>query len=746
MNRPTIQATSNIDSGTGGPPVIRRPSSLRPQFAPPPLKRRASVFPSYLRLSAFICGSLFCASLACGADVIDVERGETTVSATRPARLSLDAAIAGLKTYRLGESRAAMHSLDAIARETAGKPEDRSKLVKSLAGLVASPESTSEGKAIACRLLALTGSDDVIPTLAPLLLDPGLADYARLALEQIPTPAALAALREALPKAPAKAKVGIIATLGLRRDAAAVEPLAAVLNEALAADAPLAAAAAAGLGRIGGIQASNALMTAAERAPAVVKPLLADAQLVCAETLIAAGQGADAAGVYQRIYEAADLPAPQRVAALRGLVRTADIKVIPILSAALAKGGPEALAAAPLVAELSGAAGTEAAVKQLPSLAPPVQAAVLDALANKGDRVAAPAALAAATSADPAVRAAALRALGRLGDASAVPVLVEAAATPNPAQDAARSSLDLLSDPGTDAALMKLAADAPPATKAEIFRRLAGRNAVAAVPLLLAAAQDADATLRAAAFKSLGTLARAEDVPALLTLVKRPPAAEDIDAAESALAAACGKVTPPDQRAQLVLKDLPGASPAVRASLVRVLGLVGSDAALAALRTAAKDADPAVQDAAVRALAETVEPAAAADLLDIIKSATTEKHRVLAMRGYARWASSPDRKPADRLAMCKQALPLAKTPQEQRLILAALATIKTAASLAEVAPFLEKGPLVQEACGAAVAIATPLKPTPQVTATIAKVAEVAKDATTKKAANEILEKAKKPAP
>ena len=51
-------------------------------------------------------------------------------------------------------------------------------------------------KALACKQLAIYGAKDAVPALAPLLSDPELASWARIALEAIPGPAADAALRE----------------------------------------------------------------------------------------------------------------------------------------------------------------------------------------------------------------------------------------------------------------------------------------------------------------------------------------------------------------------------------------------------------------------------------------------------------------------------------------------------------------------------------------------------------------------
>src|ERR1035437_10244846 len=53
-------------------------------------------------------------------------------------------------------------------------------------------------KAIPCKQLAIYGTKEAVPALAPLLSDPQLASWARIALEAIPAPAADDALRDAM--------------------------------------------------------------------------------------------------------------------------------------------------------------------------------------------------------------------------------------------------------------------------------------------------------------------------------------------------------------------------------------------------------------------------------------------------------------------------------------------------------------------------------------------------------------------
>lgn len=114
-------------------------------------------------------------------------------------------------------------------------------------------------KAMACRRLAVIGTKDVVPAVAALLIDERLSDYARETLEALPDQAAGAALCAALPKLKGTLQIGVINSLGRRRDSAALESLVKLIH---ATDAAVAQAASMAVGEIGGTAAARALQPA----------------------------------------------------------------------------------------------------------------------------------------------------------------------------------------------------------------------------------------------------------------------------------------------------------------------------------------------------------------------------------------------------------------------------------------------------------------------------------------------------
>jgi HEAT repeat protein len=146
-------------------------------------------------------------------------------------------------------------------------------------------------KAITCKKLAIYGTEQSVPALAPLLADKELSSWARIALEAIPGSAADAALRKALDNLQGRLLIGVINSISVRRDALAVDALTQKLSDA---DADVASAAAVALGHIGGEKAAQALTQALSNAPAGVRSSVAEGSILCAEWLLAHDSTAEA--------------------------------------------------------------------------------------------------------------------------------------------------------------------------------------------------------------------------------------------------------------------------------------------------------------------------------------------------------------------------------------------------------------------------------------------------------------------
>lgn len=181
-----------------------------------------------------------------------------------------------------------------------------------LIGIVQAPGSSVFAKNVACRRLALVGTKNAVPALAALLADAKLAHYARFALGPIPDAAVDEALRAQLGKLKGRLLVGVINTIGQRRDERAIGPLGKLLRDG---DVEVAQAAAAALGNIGGPVAARTIRDALGKAKGPLRAAVADAGLMCAESLLEGGDRRGALELYETLSRR-DIPKPVRMAAL----------------------------------------------------------------------------------------------------------------------------------------------------------------------------------------------------------------------------------------------------------------------------------------------------------------------------------------------------------------------------------------------------------------------------------------------
>jgi HEAT repeat protein len=155
-----------------------------------------------------------------------------------------------------------------------------------------------KNKADACRELARKGTREAVAPLAALLGDEKLSHMARYGLEPIPDPAVDDAFRDALDKLHGRPLVGVIGSIGVRRDTKAVERLLKFLKDN---DGEVARAAARALGRFGTSTVAKGLESALADTPVANQRAIYEGLFRCAECLAAHGQRAEALAIYDRV-------------------------------------------------------------------------------------------------------------------------------------------------------------------------------------------------------------------------------------------------------------------------------------------------------------------------------------------------------------------------------------------------------------------------------------------------------------
>jgi len=210
---------------------------------------------------------------------------------------------------------ASLAALSTMQADAAAKKETESELIAILES-----QSSRKEKADACRKLGLVGSKNAVPALAALLGDEELSHMARYGLEPIIDATVDEALREALGKLKGRPLVGVVGSLGVRRDRSAVGLLATLLDNTEADVAPTAARS---LGKIGTPEAAKALIGALGTEDAGLRVAVAEGCLDCAEQRLAEGKRDETVALCKAVAKA-DLPKHFRIAATQGMLHAQE--------------------------------------------------------------------------------------------------------------------------------------------------------------------------------------------------------------------------------------------------------------------------------------------------------------------------------------------------------------------------------------------------------------------------------------
>lgn len=600
-----------------------------------------------------------------------------------------------LSNYQFGDSRKALSSIEAIVRESLDHPRTKRDVARRLAAVLDS-DATLDAKQFVCRQLWIVGGDAEVSALAPLLERDETADMARYALQRIDGDKAAKALRSALDNTTGALRIGIVNSIGARRDAKAVDALSNLFTNT---DAGTSVAAASALGKIGGKPSAAAIAVALPGTDGAVRTALLDAYLEAADDARARGRLAHAAEMYRNVMRDTVPTAPIHTAAFIGLLQTLGDDGIHEVTAALRSDGPLAASALAFVQRIEGKNATAAFVQVLPELDQDDQVLLIHALANRGDRSALDAVRNLAETSEGPVQTAAVRALGHLGDESVVLMLAELAAHAEDERAAAASeSLASIPDPAVDRRIQNIIHRQPPPVMLELIAALEARNTAAAAPDLMKLTTHDNDRIRSAAYASLGQLAQPDRLGELIDLLSKAKNEDDRAALQDSIVNVALKVDDPEKRDDTILRKFNESENAAdKAALLMALSQLGVESSLAYLRSETQSTTPEIQDAAVRAIASWPNDQAADDALYLIKTTNDETHRLLSFRGYIRMLRmSSDRDAAESLERLAEAAKLAKSDDEKKLVLAGVSDLPDRAALDLVNTFAGNPALAEE--------------------------------------------------
>ncbi len=653
----------------------------------------------------------------------------------RKSRISMDCTFRTLMV--LTAALLMLLPMELRAQEDATQSEEQ-KLI----GVLKS-DATLFDKAKACQRLAVIGGKDAVPALAKLLGDKGLAHYARFGLEPNPDPSVDAALMEAMAKLKGDLRIGVINSIGARRNAGALDALAALIDDA---DKSVAAAAASAVGRIGTPKAAETLKEALADSTGDVRTAIAAACLPCAEALLAGGEKKAAVRTYLTARRAKKIPQHLKQAALRGLLLARGAQGLRILVKTLkGKSEPSFNTALIAVREVPGTDVTQGIVAALGELSTARQAKLIGVLGERADRAALPAVLKAARSGAADVRLAAIGTLKTLGDASAVPVLIEVAAQSDE-QAAALAQSTLAKLPGKeidDALLAKLAHGGDAKLRPAVLEAVGQRRIRSAIPTLRKAALESSGQIRLAAISALGQTVTLEELPILTSALGKAGTPEEKKAVLDALHAAAGRM--PDRAActAKLVHAMSGAAVDERCLLLEVFTSVGGASALKAVSASAKDSNDRIRAAATNVLGNWQSEKASYALLSLVKTSNDSEDRLGALRAFSALVRRLGFPKEERIGVCKQAMELSRSDDERKVVLHTLAGIPAPETLALLATYLADPGLREAASQAALTIADRIVRTRRgaVTRSMKQILKATENEDTRKRAESLLKQA-----
>lgn len=355
-----------------------------------------------------------------------------------------------------------------------------------------------------------------------------------------------------------------------------------------------------------------------------------------------------------------------------------------------------------------GATATQLFAGQLKTLDASGQAALLSALADRGDSTARSAVLELlASSKDEQVRASAILAVGNLGTGADLPLLTKSLSSPSGAeQAAARRSLVQLKGDAINQGLVAELKSADPGVKAAIIEALASRRARDQASALVTASIDDNAQVRSAAMSALGQIGNAEHVALMLPGVLKAQPGGERDNAERNIAMICSRIGNEDQRGTVIIEALKKVDAADRDDLLSLVGRVGGRKLINFVGDFASEADPERRKLGIDALSKWPDASVADKLLEIASKATDPTERRLAFQGYVKISATRDnRSDKQRLDRMKEAMKAAKSPEEQLFVINRTRTAYAVESVRFVLPYVDESPFAQVACETIVEIA-----------------------------------------
>ena len=586
--------------------------------------------------------------------------------------------------YEYGDEPNPCEQVEKLLQET--PINEYGRIEQKLIAVAASKDATQAGRAVACRFLQQVGTEKCIPAVSGLLRDEILSDYARLVLERLKSEEADRAMRDALETASDKVKIGILATLGERRDDKAIEP---AVKLAHSSNPALAKAAIQVIGKLGGEEA--AVFLSSMKPAKKIVPTQMRAMVECARSL----SGNDKVYLCEKVL--AGFYRPCHIAALRELTNVDTTKASYLIARAIKSNDVKLRRdGLSIVAGTKGKRVTRNMLDLLDEMSPDRQAELIVALGARGDKAALDKIMRHITSNNTIIQDAAVKAVSKLGGADAVKLLLGTTDSPKLRDSVTKAIAGMKGDNINDALVESL--KDRNLRKAAIHASIARGN-TKAVPGLLKLVQDEDPDVRKEAWTGLSTLASRDDMNSMMKILVKIKEARDLSYAEEAVKKVFYRAENRSKCFKAVAGHYEAVTEATKGIILELGAATGDSQALKLERNALESGNKELYARALRSLAKWPNETAADDLLRQAKNASEQVDRIVALRGYIRIAGIEKAKLSadERMKMLKTAIGLAKRNEEKQQIVSGLQHVKNLEALDMLGKYMDDPALQAEA-------------------------------------------------
>lgn len=616
-----------------------------------------------------------------------------------------EAAWAGIQTLMPGDDQAPALTMAWVVINALNDEQQRPIVAQKLAALLADPKTTVDGKIFICQQLFRIGTPAEVPLVAPLLMDARLCDASRLFLERVESPDAAEALRNALTKIEGRTRIGIVNSLSIKQDPAAVELIIKMTSDA---DPEMVRAAWRALGNFGSAPVAEFLIGQLKKAEKPNLPLEA-AAIRCSILLEKKGEK-DLATQIDALLADPQRSQATRQAGIKAAFNRADESGKKELMEQWVQSEDKIVAKIflPLISSLDDAQ-LEAYASNAKTSDVVRNALVYELSVRNGEKML-PIMLKNAQSSDAAVAKMALEFLAQSDDARATDVLILALGK-DQFKDLAVQTLSRKAANEIGAPLLK-AFDAQPASRPAIVSILANIKYYNAIDPLVQYARDENPDVYEVAVEGLRGLCDPDqtDLSRLFQLYLDVPAGKQRDLVERAIAFVAQKNPDKAKQADILLaeadKNAEKANPNFQAKVLPLLGRLGGESVFARVDAAVNSDNSELAAAGVRALCNWPTVDHADKLWTLVTESKRAEFRNQALRAYIRVVTLPNERPeAQTLDMLKKAFAAAQNDANRNLALSRAATVRTLDTVKWAMEQIDNPALSETACQVVVELA-----------------------------------------